>query len=106
MGWMRMFALGNAGQQLDIEEHKRSLDALRQQLRAQAGKDQELDRQLVELWSENLDLKLYVAAIFRLLVAKNLVTPEELRQLVEAVDAEDGSADGVFRGQVLPGDAK
>src|SRR5262245_43670905 len=102
MGWLRMFAMGNVGQQLDISDQQKALGQLRDQLRAQAGQVKQVDEQLVELWSENLDLKLYVAAIFRLLVAKKLVTPEELRALVDAVDAEDGKSDGVFRGDVLP----
>jgi len=49
---------------------------------------------------ENDELRLYVAAIVRLLVAKGVVTSEEMASLVQAIDAEDGSADGKYKGPI------
>lgn len=38
----------------------------------------------------------------RLLVAKGTVTEAELRRIVDALDREDGRADGKFSGSVPP----
>lgn len=89
-------------QRLDIQEQKAAVQGLRKQLRNENTRANDVDEQLMQLWEENLDLKLYLATVFRLLVAKKLVSAEELRQWVEAVDAEDGSGDGVFGGEILP----
>lgn len=89
-------------QQQGINAQRAAIDRLRERLRADARRAREADEQLVELWSEVLDLRLYLAAAFRLLVEKGVVTAAELRAAVELVDASDGEADGVFRGEVLP----
>lgn len=91
-------------QQHDIASQRAALAKLRDQLQVDARRVREADEQLVELWSEVLDLRLYLAAAFRLLVQKGIVTAGELREAVELVDASDGEADGVFRGEVLPGE--
>jgi hypothetical protein len=49
---------------------------------------------------ENDELRLYLAALVRLLTAKGLVSREEIRQVVNAVDAEDGTRDGKYQGHV------
>ncbi len=54
----------------------------------------DLERQVYEL-------KLQVATLFRVLTTKGLSTPEELRALMEKVDAEDGAADGEFFGDPI-----
>lgn len=91
-------------QQRDINSQRAALDRLRERLRADARRAKDADDQLVELWSEVLDLRLYLAAAFRLLVEKGVVSAVELRAAVELVDASDGEADGLFRGDVLPPD--
>jgi hypothetical protein len=89
-------------QQQDIVAQRAALGRLRERLRADTRRAREADDQLVELWSEVLDLRLYLAAALRLLVEKGVATADELRAAVEAVDASDGEVDGVFRGEVLP----
>jgi hypothetical protein len=89
-------------QQRDLTAHQATIAQIRQKLRADDRRALEADEQLVELWSEVLDLRLYLAAAFRLLVAKGVVTAAELREAVETIDASDGEVDGVFRGAVLP----
>jgi hypothetical protein len=90
-------------QQRDINAQRAALTQLRKRLQDDVRRAREADEQLVELWSEVLDLRLYVAAAFRLLVDKGVTTAAELRAAVETLDASDGEADGVFRGDVLPG---
>jgi hypothetical protein len=89
-------------QQQKLQQQRTALADLKQRMRAIGRRDAFQDSQLVDLWSEVLDLKLYMATLFRLMVKKGLVTPEQLRQLVDEVDASDGTEDGVFRGDVIP----
>ena len=100
MGWGRYLLLGNLGQQLDLEDQRQEIESLRSQLAssrvsARGGKD-DFER----LQAENDELRLYLAAIVRLLISKGLVSQEEMRQVVDAVDAEDGSHDGRYRGSL------
>ena len=102
MGWGRMLLLGNVGQQLDIQDTERALAQLAQQLRETGQFDREVARRLDNVVAENAELKLYLAAIVRLLVSKNVVTPGELKQIVEVIDRSDGQADGKFTGNISP----
>ncbi|MBL8799871.1 MAG: hypothetical protein JNM56_38675 [Planctomycetia bacterium] len=102
MGWMRYMLLGDWGQQMDLEDQRAEIDQLKRSLRhrhAVPNNDSEIER----LSAENDELKLYVAALYRLLIQKRIATPDEIRTLVEKVDAADGQADGAFRGDVVPG---
>ena len=75
MGWGRMLLLGNWGQQMDIEDQRKELEALRHQL---AGQRHSTDTGgLIALERENAELRLYVAAIVRYLVAKGSIDPSE-----------------------------
>jgi hypothetical protein len=65
-------------QQRDIASQRAALAQLRERLQADSRRAREADEQLVELWSEVLDLRLYLAAAFRLLVDKGVVTAVEL----------------------------
>ena len=56
------------------------------------------------LAQENDRLKLYCAALGRLLLKKGIVTLEELSAMLDSVDVEDGVADGKLRGRPLPGE--
>jgi Tfp pilus assembly protein PilO len=101
MGWGRMLLLGNIGQQMDIQEQKDELqqmrrDMLRRRRREAAGTAARLE----ELEAENDELRLYMAAIVRLLVSKGVASREEMAELVATIDAEDGAADGRFGGPI------
>ncbi len=89
-------------QEKEIGAQRAALARLRDRLREDAKRARDADEQLVELWSEVLDLRLYLAAAFRLLVDKGIATIPELRAAVDLVDASDGELDGVYRGNVLP----
>lgn len=53
-----------------------------------------------QLQAENDELRLYLAAIVRLLTSKGIVSREELQRVVDVIDAEDGKQDGRYRGSV------
>ena len=100
MGWGRYLLLGNLGQQLDIEDQKAEIDRLREAVLsgrpAGSGSTEALNR----LQAEIDELRLYLAAVIRTLVSKGIVTQSEMKQIVDAIDAEDGAADGKFTGNL------
>ena len=49
---------------------------------------------------ENDELRLYLVAVVRLLISKGIVSGEEMRKLVDAIDAEDGMRDGRYKGKL------
>jgi hypothetical protein len=88
MGWGRMLLLGNVGQQLDIGD----LSGAIAQMRNEVGHNQEVDveqgRSIELLKLENHDLKLYVATLIHLLVAKGVLKPEEVETTVRAIETK------------------
>lgn len=100
MGWGRMLLLGNVGQQLDIRDTQRALAQMSAQLRATGRFEHEAAKRIDELGQENAELKLYLAAVVRLLVAKGTVSSDELKDIVDAIDRSDGKADGQFDGKI------
>ena len=102
MGWGRWLLLGNLGQQLDLSDQKEEIDRLRNELRGRrlpfASTGQRLDR----LQDENEELKLYLTALMRLVLARKLATLDDIKTIVEAIDSEDGTLDGRHGGPVLP----
>ena len=102
MGWGRMLLLGNIGQQMDLDDHEADLASLKRRLERSTLKLGQAGEELERLRAENDELKLYLAAVFRILLAKNIVTHGELTGLVQAIDREDGEEDGAFRGDVVP----
>lgn len=108
MGWGRLLLLGNIGQQLDLSDRKAEIDELRLELEQNRaltmGKPVDLgplEREVRTLHNENDELRLYLTAIVRLLVSKGTVTQEELIEIVNAVDSEDGLPDGRYSGNVV-----
>ncbi len=93
MGWGRALLLGDIGVQMNVEDQIRELEQLRQEVRSRRADSGDTAARLADLERECDELRLYLAAVCRLLVAQGVVTPEALRQAVEAVDAEDGAAD-------------
>ncbi|UCD49359.1 MAG: hypothetical protein JSW27_17720 [Phycisphaerales bacterium] len=102
MGWGRMLLLGNLGQQLDIEDQRRELQELRSRVRSESRQStQDIELRLDILERQSDEMKLYLAALVRYLAAKGQIDLEEFAKLVDEVDAEDGSADGRFKGDVV-----
>jgi hypothetical protein len=52
---------------------------------------------------ENGELKLHLAALTRLLVAKGVLTRQELAELADSIDRADGQADGRYTGPLKDG---
>jgi Tfp pilus assembly protein PilO len=102
MGWGRFFLLGNLGQQLDLMDQQEEIERLRTRLAADRAEPATPPASLEELQRENDELRLYVAVLLRLLQRKGIATAEEIRDLVESVDREDGGPDRGFRGAILP----
>lgn len=102
MGWGRMFLLGNLGQQLDIHDTQHALRDLAREAERAARAGDHASRSVADLARENAELKLYLAAIARLLLAKGVITPRELAEIVDAVDRSDGRADGGYSGKITP----
>ncbi|MBN1190778.1 MAG: hypothetical protein JXA46_13570 [Dehalococcoidales bacterium] len=102
MGWGRMFLLGDWGQQMDIEDQRREIEELRQQIKSEDRTGEtNLTSRISELEKENGELRLYLASLIRYLGHKGVLRQNEFSRLVEAVDIEDGSADSSFRGKII-----
>ena len=102
MGWGRMLLLGNWGQQMDIEDQRREIEDLRQQLHAGArAGDSTLKSRMAQLEKENDELRLYLTSLIRYLGHKGVLRQDEFRKLVETIDIEDGSADGGYKGKIV-----
>ena len=100
MGWGRTLLLGDIGNRLDIADTERNLEDFRRELAGSYQKDLSQDETIRKLVRENAELKLYLAALMRLLIKKGAISKEELEAVVTAVDAEDGTVDGGFTGKV------
>lgn len=103
MGWGRMLLLGNWGQQMDIEDQRQEIEDLRQQLavRDAASGSATLQSRIAQLERENGELRLYLAALVRYLGHNGYLDQDEFRTLVEAIDTEDGKADGSYKGRIV-----
>ncbi|MFO8013231.1 MAG: hypothetical protein R6X20_07990 [Phycisphaerae bacterium] len=100
MGWGRMLLLGDIGQQLDLQDQKAELERMRREMQAEGLNPQTSGARLERLEEANDELRLYLAAVVRLLVTKGVVSRNEVLDVVQAVDAEDGAADGRFDGSM------
>jgi hypothetical protein len=101
MGWGRTLFLGDIGNRLDIEDTEQDIQRLRGQVLSAHHNHLAQERKVDLLMRENAELKLYLAAILRLLRAKGLVTATEISDMVKAVDGEDGTVDGAHTGSVV-----
>jgi len=86
MGWGRMMLLGNVGQQLDIEDVGRAVGELQRFMDQTGNLDRQQERSIDDLRRENHELKLYLATLVKLLVAKGVIRQEEVDAAVQAVE--------------------
>ncbi len=85
----------------DVEEGVAKLRfELNTRRRVQQDMDRDQDERMAELASENAELKLYMATLVRLLIAKEVVTREEFSRFVDIIDRSDGAADGRYHGEI------
>jgi len=101
MGWGRTLLLGDIGNRMDIEDTERDIKNLRERLTRSTKRDISKDKKIDILLNESAELKLYIAALVRLLTSKGTISSEELRKIVEAIDAEDGISDGKYSGDIV-----
>jgi hypothetical protein len=94
-----MLLLGNLGQQLDIEDQRREIQDLRSRLQSESrGSARGIEMRLDVLERQSDEMKLYLAAIVRYLAAKGQIDLHEFEKRVDEIDAEDGAADGRYKG--------
>ncbi len=101
MGWGRTLFLGDIGNRLDIEDCENEIQRLKRQLGSQGSVDRSQDREITRLQAENNELKLYLAAMIRLLISKDVINADEITKLVWAIDREDGAVDGRMDGPIV-----
>lgn len=86
MGWGRMMLLGNVGQQLDIGDLGNAIEQMRGEVAQKEQVDREQGQDIEQLKRENHELKLYLATLIRLLVAKGVLKQEEVDATVSAIE--------------------
>ncbi len=94
MGWGRTLFSGEAGWgtgNIDCEKH---IESLRRRQQMQTHVDRSQDEELRALREENGELKLYLAAVVDLLIAKKVFHRDEFLRLSEIIDGVDGELDG------------
>ena len=101
MGWGRTFFLGDIGNRLDIADVETEVARIKRDLRMSGHTDTTQDKQIEVLLRENAELKLYLSAVVRLLMTKQIVSKEELESIVEHLDAADGTLDGKYSGPIM-----
>jgi hypothetical protein len=101
MGWARTLLLGDIGNRLDVQDCEEDIKILKSSLMQMNQGDMAQDQDLMNLRRDNNELKLYLSALIRLLTAKKVLTQEEIRKMVHAVDAEDGAIDSHNRNDIL-----
>ena len=103
MGWGRFLLLGNLGQQLDIQDQNMEIQHLRNELARQRNSSPiATSLPIKELQKENDELKLYIAALVKILITKGVATSDEIKQMVQIIDSQDGSQDGKLTGDINP----
>jgi hypothetical protein len=95
--WLVQQVSGNGS---DIDRGREVLARMRDE-RVQSHAQLPKVNDLSALQAENDELKLYLAAVVRLLVHKRVCTAEEIIQLVEYLDAADGSVDHKMQGSII-----
>ncbi|MHC5083676.1 MAG: hypothetical protein ACYTET_07020 [Planctomycetota bacterium] len=101
MGWGRTLILGDVGNRLDISDCEQDIRVLKESLMEIHQEGQNIDGELLAVRRENDQLKLYIAALMRLLISKQVLSKDEIEKMVDIIDAEDGAMDGKARGDVI-----
>ncbi|HTX21611.1 MAG TPA: hypothetical protein VMD27_07130 [Candidatus Aquilonibacter sp.] len=86
MGWGRMLLLGNVGQQLDIQDLENAINQMQADVAQTQNLDHTQEQSLEELRNETHELKLYLATVVKLLVAKGVIRQEEVDTAVQAIE--------------------
>ena len=92
MSWGSFLLVGDMGQQLDLTAQGEELGRLGRSLAKRRAKDLDQDAEITALAQENLNLKLGLAALVRLLAARGVVRAEEIADLVHVLDTAQAPA--------------
>lgn len=100
MGWGSYLLLGDLGQQLDIMQQREEMQKLRAAVaEAKSAPSPAADNaRIAQLEQEIDEMRLYVVAMMRLLLSKELVSREDLERMLKMVDGLDGREDGRHSG--------
>ena len=108
MGWGRWLILGDISQQLDISDQKRELERMRGELHARRLASKSTGARLDRLQEENEELKLYMAALIRLVLDGDNVRGEQRidmqRRIRDVLQLPDGALAAISddkRGELL-----
>jgi len=101
MSWVRWLLHDDPEKRPDLRDRKAQIAQLEQRMRTARNRDTAIVDELRRLTVENNELKLYVAAIFRLLLDKRYIMPCELDEVIREIDLEDGVVDGQLTRPVL-----
>ena len=85
----------------EIQDAEKDINYLKREIQGAFRKDMSQDKQIEALIEENTELKLYLAAVIRALVDKDLLSREEFLRIVERVDGDDGFTDGHVKGDLV-----
>jgi hypothetical protein len=95
MAWGMIF--GSLEHEIDIENQRAEVDRLREEIRrSHSGSTGSLEK----LQAQNDELRLFLAVTIRILISKGVVTEDEMKRIVYAIDAEDGTLDGKYTGHL------
>jgi hypothetical protein len=83
---MRLLFQGDLGQNIEIEEMQKRLDEVRNE-KTHAASTQE--KQLAALRDETHELKLRLGVLIKLLVAKHVLSAEEIASMIAALEPDD-----------------
>ncbi len=86
MGWMRTLFQGDIGQNLEIEALRKRLDQLRDEGTPATWTQK---KQIEALQEEVHELKLRLGVLIKLLVAKKVLTAQEIASMIAALEPED-----------------
>ena len=100
MGWGRTLLLGDIGNRLDIGDCEQDIGQLRSHMQQQRRVHASHHARIRALERENDELKLYVASIVRILIARSVVTKDEFARFVDIIDRSDGTPDGRYGGDI------
>ena len=93
MSWGSFLLVGDMGQQLNLTEQAEELGRLRRSIARRQSKDVDQDARIAALAEENLNLKVSVAGLVQMLVARGVIGEGEIANLVRALDCADPATD-------------
>ena len=91
MSWMRFLFLGDIGQQMDLDVQREQLRQLREQAAVRRRAFEQVDHQLDVLREEHDQLKLAVAGLVRHLVARDVISRDEVAQIIHLTEPAGGA---------------